>query len=108
METKLTKEEMTALAPYELEMRSAKEGYLRSAGREGLAIMHKVYERVTGEPYTETDACGHCQLKLQGFIADWYFKTKEENASVPKMVREGEKENAPRTKAPAKGKNAKK
>lgn len=98
METKLTKEEMTALAPYELEMRSAKEGYLRSAGREGLAIMHKVYERVTGEPYTETDACGHCQLKLQGFIADWYFKTKEAPA---------EPKEAPK-KAPAKGKNAKK
>lgn len=100
METKLTKEEMTALAPYELEMRSAKEGYLRSAGREGLAIMHKVYERVTGEPYTETDACGHCQLKLQRFIADWYFKTKEAPAVKENLTTA--------KKAPAKGKNAKK
>lgn len=86
METKLTKEEMTALAPYELEMKAAKADYLRSAGREGLAIMHKVYERVTGNPYTETDACGHCQLKLQRFIADWYFKTLEDAVSAPKKA----------------------
>lgn len=75
---------MAALAPYELEMRAAKADYLRSAGREGLAIMHKVYERVTGSPYTETDACGHCQLKLQRYIADWYFKTAEEAGKTAK------------------------
>lgn len=83
METKLTQKEMTALAPYELEMMAAKAHYLRSAGREGLAIMHEVYERVTGKPYTQTDACGQCQLTLQGYIADWYFKTKEDNAEKP-------------------------
>lgn len=68
---------MTALSRYELEMQAARADYLRSAGREGLALMREVYQRVTGEPYTQTDACGHCQLTLQKTVAGWYFGTKE-------------------------------
>lgn len=106
-EYKLTDAEMKYLLNYEENIyASTISRYLLAIGSETFEKMKAVYLRVTGEPYTKTDACGDCQRQLMEYIGLWYFGTKqkvwEENASVPKMVREGEKENAPRTKAPAK------
>lgn len=98
MDTRLKKEEMAALAPYEVNLQCAKAHYLRSLGRQGQELLHTIYTRVTGEVFRRTDACGHCELELMEKIADWYFATQEENARVPKMVRSEGKEKASRTK----------
>ena len=80
----LNKTEMAEMAVYEFELQAAMADYLRSAGRIGLEAMKKIYKRVTGDDYTRTDSCGHCQLTLQKFVARWYFETKEYNEAHKK------------------------
>lgn len=79
---KLTAAEMKALKPYEFNLLAAYEGhYLRSTGKAGQELLHKVYNRVTGEEYKRTDSCGHCEYELTLQVGKWYFgslKKKDE------------------------------
>lgn len=109
METRLTKEEMVALEHSSValdSMAAARSKYLLTPGREVLAQMHAIYERVTGSPYTETDACGHCQLKLISFITKWYDDTLAAEAAEEEEIII-EEEAAPKAK-PTKKKGGKK
>ena len=73
---RFTKEEMTALAKYEVNFQCALSDYLRSCGRQGVELMREVYKAHTGEDFRRTDACGHCELDLTKWIAARYFDTK--------------------------------
>lgn len=74
---KLTKAELKQLQAFDISFRSAREGYLRSIGRQGNALLRQFYEKIIGKPYEGSDACGHCELTLLQIVAPSYFAALE-------------------------------
>lgn len=91
---RFTKEEMTALARFEMNFQCALSDYLRSVGRQGVELMREVYKKHTGEDFRRTDACGHCELDLTRWIAARYFDTKNN----PEPKKEAEPKAEPKKK----------
>ena len=81
MNTRLTPAEMAELKPLEVHFRAAMCDYLRALGRADDALLHRVYERVTGKQYQRSDACGVCQLTLTKTVAKWYYDTQKAMAA---------------------------
>lgn len=79
MKKRLTKADFEALAVYDHELMCAKSDYLRTTGREGVQVFKRVFEHLFGTEWTESDACGHCELRLMQAVMDSYFYTKELN-----------------------------
>lgn len=79
MKKKLTKADYESLVPYEREMECARNGYLRTPGRKGVAVFRAVYAHLSGSEYVGSDSCGHCELTLIKYVMESFFYTKELN-----------------------------
>ena len=76
-ETKLTAEQMKALAPYERHFRQAIEAaWCSYPGQEGIRIMLDAWASITGRRYGYKPCCSNCLLNLVRDMGTIYFEQK--------------------------------
>ena len=79
---RLTKEHMKALEPYEKYMRTAvRASWASNPGMQGIEILRRVWEDVTGTRRNMSVSCGVCILNLLKDVGRLYFD------SLPKKRR---------------------
>lgn len=85
---RLTKEEMAALAPYEMHLRNAAfSKYMITPGRTAIALMDEIYCRVSGSRHRTNATCARCILDTLTRLGKVYFAQKaEDEAKVAEEV----------------------
>jgi len=111
-ETKLTAEQMKALAPYERHFRQAIEAsWCSYPGQDGIRIMLDAWASITGRRYGYKPCCSNCLLNLVRDMGTIYFEQKrvleEEAKKAPETSEDEAKQTEAVKVAPAKKKAAK-
>lgn len=99
MKSNLTKEQIEALAPYEVMFRTAvNASWCSYPGQAGIDKMLSIWNSITGSPYPYKRGCGNCLLNLVRDMGNLYFAAKA--AETPAEPAEPEKKAEPAKKAP--------
>ena len=108
--TKLTQDEMTFLAAYERQMKTAVEArWCSNIPQNGIDGMLRLWENLTGTTRPFRVGCSNCILHLVMDLGQLYFKQKAESAEKPVTERKPRQVSKPTQKPgkPVTAKNSK-